>query len=120
MKRVLAILATWIAASSSAAMAQLPPEPPAVASEPVRDGAMPPVPLGEEPVDPYAVSNSKAGAKSFEGTQMLEAFHGREGIARVVDGLVHSQQTDPRLKDIFRTADFVRLKRVLNEQFCFI
>jgi hemoglobin len=66
------------------------------------------------------VSNENAGAKPFEGVQMLEAFHGREGIGRIVDSLIRSQQTDPRLEGIFRTADFVRLKRMLNEQFCFI
>jgi hemoglobin len=120
MKRVLVILASWIAASSSGAIAQLPPEPPAAVSEPGTDGAMPPVPLGEEPVDPYTVSNENAGATPFEDTQMLEAFHGREGIGRIVADLVRGIRHDKRIGDIFREADFARLDRTLGEQFCFI
>lgn len=119
MKRVLAIVASWIAASSTA-FAQLPPEPPAHVSEPGRDGAMPPVPLGEEPVDPYTVSNSNAGAQPFEGRQMLDEFHGREGIGRIVADLVRGIKRDQRIADIFREADFARLERTLGEQFCFI
>lgn len=78
------------------------------------------VPPGEEAVDPYAVSNANAGAAPFTGTDMLEAFHGREGISRIVDDLVDVVQTDERISEIFKASDFVRLRRTLKEQFCYI
>lgn len=39
----------------------------------------------EGPVDPYVRSNANAGATPFAGEAMLEAFHGRAGIDRIVD-----------------------------------
>ena len=79
-----------------------------------------PVPAGEEAVDPYTVSNANAGAQPFAGTEMLAAFHGREGIGRIVDDLVDHVQTDDRLSEIFKASDFVRLRRTLKEQVCYI
>lgn len=78
------------------------------------------VPAGEEAVDPYTVSNANAGASPFIGKDMLEAFHGREGIGRIVDDLVEHVQTDVRTAEIFKASDFVRLRRTLKEQFCYI
>ena len=75
---------------------------------------------GEEAVEPYAQSNAHAAANPFEGDAMLKAFHGHEGIARVVDELVDRSLTDPRIKDIFASHDMVRLRRTLKEQFCYI
>ena len=80
----------------------------------------PPPPPGEEAVDPYTVSNENAGARPFEGKEMLEAFHGHEGIARIVDDLVERVQVDKRTSEIFHASDFVRLRRTLKEQFCYI
>ena len=74
----------------------------------------------EEAVEPYTPSNAHAAAKPFEGDAMLKAFHGREGISRVVDDLVDRSLTDPRIKDIFASHDMVRLRRTLKEQFCYI
>jgi hemoglobin len=79
-----------------------------------------PVPAGEEAVDPYTVSNANAGAQPFVGTEMLAAFHGRDGIGRIVDDLVDHVQTDDRLSEIFKASDFVRLRRTLKEQVCYI
>lgn len=79
-----------------------------------------PSPAGEEAVDPYTVSNANAGAQPFAGTEMLAAFHGREGIGRIVDDLVDHVQTDDRLSEIFKASDFVRLRRTLKEQVCYI
>lgn len=79
-----------------------------------------PVPPGEEAVDPYTVSDANAGATPVEGQDLLAAFHGREGISRIVDDLVEQVQQDPRLSEIFKASDFVRLRRTLKEQFCYI
>lgn len=75
---------------------------------------------GEEEVDAYEVSNANAGSKPFEGAAMLEAFHGHEGISRIVDDLVEQVQKDQRISEIFKASDFVRLRRTLKEQFCYI
>ena len=80
----------------------------------------PAVPPGEEPVDPYAQSNANAGTMPFAGDEMLKAFHGREGIGRIVDDLVDHVRTDPRIEDIFKATDLVRLRRTLKEQVCYI
>jgi hemoglobin len=75
---------------------------------------------GEAAVDPYVVDAANAGAGPFAGTAMLEAFHGREGSDRIVDGMLDRSITDPRISEIFAATDMVRLRRTLKEQFCYI
>ena len=75
---------------------------------------------GEDPVAPYATSNANAGARPVHGEAILRAFHGRAGIDRIVDDLVATSRRDPRIGDIFKGQDMVRLRRTLKEQFCFI
>ncbi len=121
MKRVLAILASWIAAGSSGGhRAAAAGKPPAAVSEPGTDGAMPRVPLGEEPVDPYTVSNENAGAKPFEGAQMLEAFHGREALAGSSRTSFAASSTTSASATSFARPTSRGLDRTLGEQFCFI
>lgn len=74
----------------------------------------------EEAVDPYVVSNANAGAQPFEGDEMLRAFHGREGIARIVDTTVDLSVKDPVIGDFFKATDLVRLRRTFKEQFCYV
>lgn len=76
--------------------------------------------VGEEPVEPYEMSNANAGAAPFSDPRLLAAFHGREGIARIVQGLLDRSFTDPRTVEIFQSHDRVRLTRTLNEQLCYI
>ena len=90
---------------------------PAFAQTSVEPATPPP---GEEAVDPYTVSNDNAGARPFEGKEMLTAFHGQDGIGRIVDDLVERVQVDKRTSEIFHASDFVRLRRTLKEQFCYI
>jgi hemoglobin len=82
--------------------------------------AQSPTLAAEEPVVPYAQADANAGAAPFTGDAMWRAFHGREGVARIVDRLVATNQADPRIADIFRGHDMVRLRRVLTEQFCYL
>lgn len=79
-----------------------------------------PAPSGEEPVDPYEIKDSNAGATPFKGTAMLEAFGGQEGIRRIVDRFVDANFADEKIGEIFTGHDQVRLRRVLFEQFCYI
>jgi len=77
-----------------------------------------PTPPGEDPVAPYAMSDANVGGGPFKGVAMLEAFHGVAGIDRIVDDLVKTSQADPRIGDIFKGQDMIRLRRTLKEQFC--
>ncbi len=77
-------------------------------------------PAAEDPVDPYVQSNANAGATPFKGEGMLHAFHGRAGIDRIVEDFDIRNQNDPRIGDIFKGQDLVRLRRALKEQFCYI
>ncbi len=79
-----------------------------------------PVPPGEEAVDPYTVSDSNAGAAPISDPRVLEAFNGVDGISRIVDDLVDHAADDPRIADIMAASDFVRLRRTLKEQFCYL
>lgn len=75
---------------------------------------------GEEAVDPYVASDANAGATPFAGTAMFDAFHGQEGIDRIVDDLLERSVADPRIAPIFERTDMVRLRRTLKEQFCYL
>ena len=75
---------------------------------------------GEEPVDPYPQSNANAGATPFTGSHMWTAFHREAGVSRIVTDLVARLVVDPRISDIFKSHDLVRLRRLLNEQFCYL
>ncbi len=77
-------------------------------------------PSGEEPVAPYVQSDRNAGASPFDDGTMWRAFYGKEGVARIVDRLVARNVADPRISDIFKGQDLVRLRRTLKEQFCYI
>lgn len=75
---------------------------------------------GEEVVDPYSVDNRNAGATPFTGEGMARAFHGQDGIRRIVDRMVDANFADPVIGEIFANQDKVRLKRTIFEQFCYI
>lgn len=77
-------------------------------------------PPGETEVDPYTISDANAGAVPVDGKELFAAFHGHDGVSRIVDDLVDQVQKDPRLSEIFKASDFVRLKRTLKEQFCYL
>lgn len=75
---------------------------------------------GEEPVDPYVVSDANAGAVPFEGQAMWAAFNQNDGVGRIVDQMLDLSVADPRTAGIFVATDMVRLRRTLREQFCYI
>lgn len=110
-----------LALSSQQAMPAEPESEPEVTQEaaPVPELQRDPV-TGELPVDPYEISNAQAGAAPFSGTGMRDAFHGQEGIRRIVNNMVDRATSDPRISEIFVSHDLVRLRRTLFEQFCYI
>jgi hemoglobin len=75
---------------------------------------------GEDAVDPYTADNRNAGATPFEGDGMARAFHGQDGIRRIVDEMIEGSFKDPVIGQIFTSHDEVRLKRTIFEQFCYI
>ncbi len=75
---------------------------------------------GETAIDPYAVDNANAGAGPLADGAVFEAFGGADGVSRIVDDLVDRSVRDPRLEEIFKPTDLVRLRRTLKEQVCFI
>lgn len=79
-----------------------------------------PVAPAEEPVAPYVHADANAGAMPFADDAMFRAFHGQAGVDRVVERFVALNQEDPRIGDIFKGQDLVRLRRLLKEQFCYI
>jgi hemoglobin len=79
-----------------------------------------PVPPGEQPVDPYVPSDDNAGATPVAGERLWHAFHEQPGVDRIVDDLVTHIQVDPRIAEIFKGQDMVRLRRTLKEQFCYL
>jgi hemoglobin len=77
-------------------------------------------PPGEQPVDPYVVSDANAGATPMVNDALYRALHDQAGITRIVDQLIAASQADPRISDIFKGQDLVRLRRTLVEQICYI
>lgn len=74
----------------------------------------------EEPVAPYEQSDANAGASPITDPAVLVAFHGREGIDRIANRTIDLALADEELGPIFRPFDMVRLRRTLNEQFCYL
>ena len=79
-----------------------------------------PVPPGEQAVDPYVVSDANAGSKAMGNDHVFRAFNGRQGVNRIVARMIELSVADPRISEIFKASDLVRLRRTLGEQFCFI
>ena len=75
---------------------------------------------GEDQVDPYVADNHNAGATPFSGDGMAKAFHGQEGIRRVVATFAALNRADPIISEIFEGHDDVRFRRVLFEQLCYL
>ncbi len=74
----------------------------------------------EDPVPPYTVGDANAGTTPIAGDSVYKALHEKAGIARIVDDLLARNRADPRIADIFKAADFERLKRTLGEEICYI
>lgn len=75
---------------------------------------------GELPVDPYTQSNDNAGARPIASASLADDFGGQAGIRSITDRLVGLSEADPRISEIFKAHDTVRLRRTLFEQFCYI
>jgi hemoglobin len=77
-------------------------------------------PAAEKPVDPYVQSDSNAGVTPIPGDAVYKAFHGKAGIDRIVHRLIGYHHADPRISDLFHSADDERLERTLAEMVCYV
>lgn len=75
---------------------------------------------GELPVDPYEITNENAGGEPTTDENLFDHFHGMDGIDRIIDDTVNRIVVDPRIADIFRASDIIRLRRTLKEQICYL
>lgn len=75
---------------------------------------------GELPVDPYDIKDENAGATPVKNDKLFDAFNGEAGIERIVDHFIAGLKSDRRVEKIFIASDFVRLRRTLIEQFCYL
>lgn len=60
------------------------------------------------------------GATPIEGDDVYRDFHGRDGIARIMDDFVPRITADPRIRKHFEGVNLVRLKLMLTDQICAI
>ncbi len=61
-----------------------------------------------------------AGATPMTNQAVFEAFHGQDGVNRVVEGMIDKSMADPRISDIFKGQDIPHLKTMLDEQICYL
>jgi hemoglobin len=69
---------------------------------------------------PGLAADRDAGAEPFKTESVYTAFHGQDGVARVVDTMIDLSVADPRISDIFKGQDLPHLRQMLKEQFCYI
>ncbi len=75
--------------------------------------------LSQEAMAPTAES-STAGATPIKGDHVFKAFHGKEGIDRIIDDFVIRITTDPRIAERFKNSNLVRLRFELKAQVCYL
>lgn len=63
---------------------------------------------------------SPAGADPIAGESVYDAFHGKDGIARIMDDFVPRIVADPRIGAHFKDVNLDRLKLMLTVQVCYI
>ena len=69
---------------------------------------------------PAPAASSNAGATPIAGDGVYKAFHGKEGIQRVIDDFIVRVTTDPRIARRFNGANLDRLNLLLVQQVCYI
>lgn len=63
---------------------------------------------------------SPAGADPIESEKVYDAFHGKEGIVRIMDDFVPRIVADPRIGEHFKDTNLDRLKIMLVNQVCYL
>src|SRR5262245_50234484 len=61
-----------------------------------------------------------AGATPLSNDAIYQAFHGKEGIDRIVADFVERITRDRRIEKFFVGADLERLRAQLADQFCYL
>ncbi|HEY4031137.1 MAG TPA: group 1 truncated hemoglobin [Caulobacteraceae bacterium] len=78
--------------------------------------------LAAAPLTAFAAEGAanRAGADPIAGDGVFKAFHGKEGIDRLVDDFVVRVTSDPRIAKRFEGADLANLRLQLKAQFCYL
>ena len=69
---------------------------------------------------PVLAADGDAGATPLPNDAVYKAFHEQAGIDRVVENLIALSVADPRISDIFKNQDLTHLRKMLDEQICYI
>jgi hemoglobin len=69
---------------------------------------------------PTVFADNPAGADPIKGDAVFHAFHGEEGIGRIIDDFVGRITTDPRISARFAGANLDRLRLELKQQVCYL
>jgi hemoglobin len=78
-------------------------------------------PVAAQDTAPMAApSGANAGATPIEGDGVYKAFHGKDGIQRIMDDFIIRVTTDPRIKQRFDGANLPRLNLLLVQQVCYL
>jgi len=67
-----------------------------------------------------AIADNPAGAEPIKGDRVFRAFHGQEGIDRIIDDFVVRISSDPRIATRFAGANLGRLRLELKQQVCYL
>ncbi len=67
-----------------------------------------------------AMAPGNAGATPLKGDATFKAFHGKEGIQRIMDDFVPRIAADPRISERFVGANLPKLNLLLVEQVCYL
>jgi hemoglobin len=103
MTRPLALAAALLTIGTASAQTVEAPPPPAAPAEPIK-----------------GTPAENAGAAPFKGEGIWKAFHEQAGVHRIVGDTIDLSMADPRISDIFKGNDIPKLKKLLEEQFCYL
>jgi hemoglobin len=69
---------------------------------------------------PASAKDGDAGATPMNSDAVFKAFHGQDGVDRIVNLMIDKSMSDPRISDIFKGQDIPHLKKMLDGQFCYL
>jgi len=76
--------------------------------------------LADDTAAAHMGAANPAGADPIRGDRVFRAFHGQEGIDRIIDDFVGRIATDPRIEERFVGKNLVRLRLELKAQVCYL
>ena len=78
------------------------------------------VPASSQAADMKTYQNPAAGADPIAGEATFAAFHGKEGVERIMADFVPRIVGDPRIGEHFKGVNLERLQLMLTNQVCYL